>query len=58
MKLDVARGVLLDRLAKLDALIEGHKATLSLLELERLVLQSRLGEEKRKLSGSTRERRA
>lgn len=47
-----------DRLRKLDDLIAGHKATLGLLERERLVLRSRLGAEKRKLSGSTRERRA
>lgn len=53
-----ARGDLLDRLMKLGKLIDGQRATLALLERERLVLQSRLGAEKRKLSGSTRERRA
>lgn len=33
---------MLDRLAKLDELIEQHRATLGLLERERLVLQTKL----------------
>jgi hypothetical protein len=36
------RGDLLDRLTKLDGLIAGQKATLALLELERLRLRSEL----------------
>ena len=36
------RGDLRDRLAKLDELIEGQKATLGLLERERLLLQTKL----------------
>jgi len=42
MKLDVARGVLLDRLTKLDELIEQYRASLAMFERERLILQTKL----------------
>ena len=42
MKLDVARGVLLDRLEKLATLIEGYETTLAALKYERLQVLHKL----------------